>query len=144
MIRVSIFSRLFSTIESATITSEEQIKKRARRLIKTDDLQKRQPMNSSVFAVCTAESYDLVSMAKKLKGLPSMIQNRDVLHFREEASDQNNAGIDCFFFRHGSFVLWKNDNVDTTVANRFRDLAAPFEKTSLPVEKQETEEIPFK
>lgn len=128
---------------SATAVTQEQLKKRARRLIKPEGLvEKQQQLRSSVMAVCTAESYDLVAMAKRLQGTPSLIQNRDVLHFREES---DSSPVDCFFFRHGSFVVWRNPNgTESALVNRFREFASPFEKTSLPVKKQETEEMPFK
>lgn len=139
-----IFSRLYSTT-THSLALQEQTKKRARRLIKTEDLFKRQQqINSSAYAVCTAESYDLVAMAQRMKGLSSGIQNRDVLHFRDESSSSSSSGVDCFFFRHGTFVVWKGSDAEAGIVDRFRDFARPFEKTSFPVEKQETEEIPFK
>lgn len=114
--------------------SMESLKTRSRRLIKEEE--KKKEMLRSTLAVCTAESYDLRGMAKQLSP-PSLFQNRDALHYREEESN-----ADIFFFRHGSFVIWKNGaKVDE---EKIRELIRPFEETPLPPSRHEREEIPFK
>ena len=136
----SHFKKFFSTTSLVASAVKEQLKKRpVRPVLRQEEYNK--PAQSLVLAVCTAESYDLSSLAKSVSGL-SLLQNRDVLHFKFQHK-LNEIGLDVFFFRHGSFVVWNGTpNLNSPLLiQEIRNVVKPFEKTSILFE--ETEEIPF-